>query len=280
LGFRTVLEQKQLKLTTSEERVASTLLTAPQECLILSAAQLAERASVHESTVIRFAQKLGYEGYPELRADLAVDVQRKSDMHSQRWIKAVEPYGLSALVQEQLEVIAQLPNHVSQESVDAATKALLTAHRVFIYGVGVTRFLVEFMDRKLRRMGFEVVDMRRGGKELADDLATFRSNDVLLAFAFESQREEASRLIHLTRINGATSILVSDLSGVLFEPSPTILLAAPRGTPNRHPFVVPLFICYILEYSLGHQAQSRIGPVLDNVAALERIVTNGSVSHE
>lgn len=275
MSFRTVLEQAQGKLTQSEERIASILLNASQEALLHSAAQIAERAGVHESTVIRFAQKLGYDGYPELRRDLAADVQRTARAGA-RWRKAVEPYGFEVLVREQLEIIAQLPNHVSQKSVDAAAQALLSAHRIFVYGIDMSRFLVEFMARKLRRMGLEVVALEFGGSDLAERLVGFGSTDVLLAFGFASQRDHTVRLLRLAHAAGGTTILITDLSGILLEPSPSILLAAPRGAETRQPLVVPLIICYSLEYSLGHLAPERLATAIERADDLQRILGKDS----
>src|SRR6185436_13860873 len=100
----------------------------------LSAAQLAERAAIHESTVIRFAQKLGYAGYPELRADVAADVRQLSEHATQRFIEPAQPYELTSYIQDQLRILTVLPEYISQESLDAAAAAMLAARRVYVYG--------------------------------------------------------------------------------------------------------------------------------------------------
>src|SRR4051812_29289424 len=87
MGFRAVLQHSDAELTVSEHRIASILLGDPHDCMLLSAAQLAERATIHESTVIRFAQKLGYVGYPELRADVVADVRQLRDNAAQSFIE-------------------------------------------------------------------------------------------------------------------------------------------------------------------------------------------------
>src|SRR3546814_11075156 len=59
-------------LTNSDRRIIEILLAQQSEAAFLSAAQLAERAQVHETTATRLAQKLGFAGYPELRAHLQI----------------------------------------------------------------------------------------------------------------------------------------------------------------------------------------------------------------
>src|SRR4029453_8334653 len=162
MGFRSVLEHSSVNLTASEQRIGSILLASPQDCLLLSGAQLAKRGGVHESTVIRFAQKLGYAGYPELRADLAAEVRQMNESATMRWMRASEAYELTSLVQQQIRTLTELPNHVQQESINDAAKSLLAARRIFVYGQDFARPLVDFMERKLRYMGFDVVGVRFG----------------------------------------------------------------------------------------------------------------------
>ena len=276
MGFRSVLEYSRAELTASEQRIASILLGDPQDCILLSAAQLAERASVHESTVIRFAQKLGYAGYPELHADVVADARQVGEAATQRLMQAAEDHELASIVQQQLRVLADLPRHVPQESLDKAAAALLAARRIYIYGQDIARFLVEFMERKLRRLGFDVVSMRYGGNDLAEQLVSFGSDDILLAFSFEKghQRRDISWLLRRIQVQGAVSILVTNDSGVMLRPSPTHLLAAPRGSDQRG-HVAPLIICYALEYAIAHFAPDRVAAALERLTEVLRI--SGSV---
>jgi DNA-binding MurR/RpiR family transcriptional regulator len=271
MGFRTVLQHSDVQLTVSEHRIASILLGDPHDCLLLSAAQLAERAAIHESTVIRFAQKLGYAGYPELRADVAADVRQMSDSAAQRFIETAQPYELAAYIPDQLRIITQIPEYVSQESLDLAAAAMLAARRVYIYGLDISRFLVEFMERKLRRMGFDVVGIRHGGHILNEHLLGFTSDDVMLAFAVVSeQRRDISRLLRRIQSYGAVSVLITDQSSMTVRPAPTHLLASPRDTGNRRTLVAPLVICYALEYALAYYGRDRVTASLGAVAAMAR----------
>ena len=181
-----------------------------------------------------------------------------------------------ALIEQQLRVLADLPRHVPQESLDKAAAALLAARRIYIYGQDIARFLVEFMERKLRRLGFDVVSMRYGGNDLAEQLVSFGSDDILLAFSFEKghQRRDISWLLRRIQVQGAVSILVTNDSGVMLRPSPTHLLAAPRGSDQRG-HVAPLIICYALEYAIAHFAPDRVAAALERLTEVLRI--SGSV---
>jgi DNA-binding MurR/RpiR family transcriptional regulator len=271
MGFRAALEQKQVELTPSEERIVRLLLANPRECLLLSAAELAERASAHESTAIRFAKKLGYEGYPELRADLLDDVQEPNGSWGKNLFKTAEQYQLHALVSEQVEILSQLPHHIAQDCIDEAAHALINAHRIFIYGRGFAMPLVDNIERKLRFLGFEVVPMRHGGSDLAEHFVAFSKKDVLLGFAFENKSTDISPLLQQVHKAGATSILISDHSGMLLRPAPTILLAAPRGPGAKRKLLVPSLLSYALEYAVIHFAPNRVKETLKRLDELRII---------
>ena len=57
-------------LGTQAERVVHVLVRAPQFASYSSAREVAERASVNVSTVVRTAQQLGFDGWPQLREEL------------------------------------------------------------------------------------------------------------------------------------------------------------------------------------------------------------------
>lgn len=271
MSFRAVMQHSDADLTVSEHRIARILLGDPHDCLLLSAAQLAERATVHESTVIRFAQKLGYAGYPDLRADVAADVCQMSDSAAQRFIETSQPYELTSLIQDQLRILAAMPEYISQESIDAAAAAMLAARRIYLYGTDISRFLVEFLERKLRRMGFDVVGIQYGGNPLNEHLLGFRSDDVMLAFAVVAQQQrDVARLLRRIQAAGGVSILLTDQSGMTMRPAPTHLLAAPRETGNRRTLVAPVIICYALEYALAHYGQDRVTAAYGAVEAMAR----------
>jgi DNA-binding MurR/RpiR family transcriptional regulator len=270
-GFRAVVEGSGAALTESEQRIVGVLLAVPHDCVFLSAAQVAERASVNESTVIRLAQKLGYSGYRELRTDLGLDVRQINENANRRWLDSAATYGLARLVQEQIRVLAQLPDHVSQERLDAAAGALLAARRVFLFGQDYARVLVEFMDRRLRCFGFDVVDMRYTGDDLAEHLVSFQDSDVLLAFAFKEQRPRLAQVLRHPAVERGVSILITEYPGMMLRPAPTHLIAAPRGLDeDRNTLVVPLTLCYALESTLIHLAPDRIGAALQRLKELAR----------
>ncbi len=74
MRFSALIERHQDLLTAADQRVVRELLASPTEAAFLSAAGLAKRAAVHPATAVRLAQKLGFGGYRELKAELQAEI--------------------------------------------------------------------------------------------------------------------------------------------------------------------------------------------------------------
>lgn len=269
-GFRAALERYAAPLTPAEQRLVDIALQNPQECAFLSAAQLAQRAEAHESTVIRFAQKLGYQGYPELREGFRADVRGNDDSSNVRWMRAVQSHELARLVQDEMRTLAQLPEFVTQDVIDDAARALLAARRVYIFGQDQWRALVDFMTRRLRRIGLDVVEIEHAGRDAAERLVSFGRGDVLLAFGVKGESPFLGRLLTYATQRAGVTILIADPSAAGSRPSPTYLLTPPRGSDEqRHTLLAPLLLCYALQFALTHLDPARVSEALGRLDALE-----------
>ena len=74
MRFLALIERHQDLLTAADQRVVRELLASPTEAAFLPAAGLAKRADVHPATAVRLAQKLGFGGYRELKAELQAEI--------------------------------------------------------------------------------------------------------------------------------------------------------------------------------------------------------------
>lgn len=70
------------RLSKSHRRIAEYILQHYDKAVFMTAAKLGEMVNVSESTVVRFAVALGYEGYPELQQALAGAGTSSPDRHA------------------------------------------------------------------------------------------------------------------------------------------------------------------------------------------------------
>ncbi len=254
MSLKRALAENPVALTDADERLVRTLLANPTESAFLSAAEISRRSGVHQASAVRLAQKLGYEGYPELRAALQEDLVKASEPAERvrKRLEQMEEDILGALVGSEVAALLELPQHVSQEQLEAAAKLLSGAKRVFLFGRGHATALVELMDRRLRRSGFATLPLPYEGRDLAEHVLGLQVGDAVLAFAFHRTPPGLKTLLAHAGSVGAKSVLVSDLLGPLLRPQPDVLLAAPRGAEAEFQTLnVPMALCNALVLTIA-----------------------------
>ena len=105
------------------------VLLGGHDAASFTAAEVAAQASTHESTVVRLAQKLGYRGYPELRADLERDAGTNGTPSS--LTRARSGHDLGAFTADESAALARLPEFVSQAALSAAALTLHEARTIY-----------------------------------------------------------------------------------------------------------------------------------------------------
>lgn len=232
MSLRDVIENFEGRLTTAERRVVQTLLTNPTECAFLSVGNLAEKANVHTTTAVRFAQKLGFSGYPDLRATLQHEVLRETGA-AERRLRRLSDVDRSDivtnLVSREVETLNRLPAQTDQKHLRAAAETLMKARQIYLFGLGHSRSLVGLFAGHLRRHGLIVTTLTHPDRDTAERLNSIAPEDAVLAFSVRVVARGLKALLSLARDAGAKSILISDDIGPLVRPNPDFLLAASRG---------------------------------------------------
>lgn len=244
------------------------LLSDPTQTAFLSAAEVGERVGVHESTVVRLAKKLGYRGYKELRSDLHEEIA-PAERVRRRLVGTTE---LAGLVEQEIGTLQALVKTVPQETIDQSARLLMGARRVFLFGQGHATALLEYMDRRLRRSGFDTVTLTGQGRELAEHSLSLTHQDVLLSFVFRVQTRGLSPLLKQATQVGARTIMIADTAGPLIRPQPDVLLVASRGAEDQFlTLTVPMVICNALILTIARLDEGNSMRQLDQLTALIRV---------
>jgi DNA-binding MurR/RpiR family transcriptional regulator len=261
------------RLTASDRRIIEVLLGQQSEAVFLSAAQLADRAQVHETTATRLAQKLGFSGYPELRAQLQKEmlVGQDAAARMRRSVsKVADGSYLADLVQSELAALEQLTRSVTQDDVDTASDMIAAARRIFIFAQGHATSVSAFLQRRLDRFGMSTVLLAGRGRDIAERLTSLTADDLVLVLAFRKQPTDYAAIMgHAAQI-GARTLLISDLAGPTMVPQPEHLLAAPRGrsgTEFQTP-IVPMTIVNAILLTIAGRHERQVVPKLEELANL------------
>lgn len=209
VGCLVRLREAAASSTPSERRLIAEMLKDPRRVVRVSAKEMATASGVSEATVTRFAQRLGYEGYPEFRIALSQDLAVPTRMiHDEVDVddnlatiaKKVTAANIRA-VEDTLEVLRI-------DELEAAVEAILTADRVIFVGIGGSGALAADTAHKFLRTGLNVVAVADAHEQLMHAALSGPGE----AFVFISHTGATNELLEAAEIaksRGATLIAVT-----------------------------------------------------------------------
>lgn len=257
-------------LTSSQKRLADFILNCPYEAALMSASKLAVHLKVSEATVVRFAQAVGFDGYPDLRENLQEQLLREV-RSSERVALMVEntPERTGALyeiVSETIYYLQLLIKNVSEEDIDEAVQRLDSKNRIFIYGEGAPGSLTFHADFWLSRLGYEVKRITQTGRRLFDHIFLVSERDIALVFAFRRVTMETLAVLEVFAESGGETILVTDMACSKIHPLASQILLVQRGPMDAFRPLGPL-VALVDALILGLMRQKG----LDAVEQLKRL---------
>lgn len=268
MSFYRALEDSNATLTAAERRVAGLLLADPRGAPFLRAADLARKAEVHESTVVRFAQKLGYSGLIDMRQALIADSISSMD-RTIAMREEGEPFSLALVISSQVQALEELAEKVPQERIDSVVAAVLGGRHVHVMGHGLLLPAVELLRAKFAKSGLHVRDITQTGHERAQRLALVGPGDVLVCLAFADDYQKIRQQLELLERDGTTVVLLTDEEALLSPQLPAHVIAIPRDRA-RHGVLVPMTaLCYAIHYDLLQHRAEEMRAVRARAAQLE-----------
>ena len=256
--------------TKSERRIARYILKNQDEAAFLPASELSERLRLSEATVVRFAQTLGFSGFPEMRTSLQ-DQYRSRVTHSARIRERLDELRLAGDIFEQMTIseidfLTQALQTVDRDALRQAVDLLQERKRVFVFGLGPSITLVDLLEIRLTRFGRHVIPLTTAGREVLDSLLLLTADDLMFVIGFFDVTPTLQLILEHAQNQGCPTILLTDVLSPLVGEKADIVLTARRGPVSAfHSLTVPMTIINTLLLSLAQADQERMITNLDRL---------------
>jgi len=223
------------KLSDGAKRVANFVLSRPEDVAMLSAAKIAEAVGVSESTVVRLASAVGYDGYPELRRAVQDGLRRHLDPASRFDIFMQDEVELDVVARSLKSDIADLvitQRQLNLDSLNEAVSTISSARQVYILG-GRSSFGLAFtMYHHLGRTLHSVHLLDAGRGDNVDQLARLNEQDVLVGIGFPRYTRVTIELMALAAKRDVQVIAITDSAvSPLAEQASIVLTACCSADP-------------------------------------------------
>lgn len=181
-------------LAQSDRKLADFLLAEPDRARHLSSQQLAEEAGVSQSSVVKFAQKLGFKGFPAMKlaiSEALASGQNPNSVPVHNQILGDDPLRLvgEKLIKENIAAMHATLDINAEEKLLASVSLLRNARRVLLVGIGASGLVAKNFSWKLMKIGIHAV----AEQDMHALLATVQAmmpEDVLLAISYSGERRE------------------------------------------------------------------------------------------
>ena len=171
-----------------QKRIADFILNNSDKAAFMTAAKLGVSCQVSESTVVRFAAELGYDGYPAMQRALQEIIRGK--LTSLQRIRVDEEQTHNAdvftrVMQRDMDAIHTAITETDRGAFDTMVEKLLGARRIFILGLRSSSFLAGYLNFYLHLIFKNVVLVQNSAAgEIYEQMAHIGPGDVLLAISF------------------------------------------------------------------------------------------------
>lgn len=209
-----ILQECQPTFSKGQRRIAKYILESYDKAAFMTANRLGKTVGVSESTVVRFAVDLGFDGYPSMQKAMQEMVLNRLTS-VQRIEVANDRIGtqdvVSMVIHSDMEKLRQTGETVSREEFASAVSAVLRAKRVFILGVRSAAPLADFLGYYLNYMFNNVhVLTGCGTSEMFEKIVGVNADDVVIAFSFPRYSSATTKGAQYCRSTGATVIGITD----------------------------------------------------------------------
>ena len=210
----TTLQEKMPEFSKGQRRIAHYILNSYDKAAFMTANCLGKNVGVSESTVVRFAVDLGFDGYPSMQKAMQemvlnrlTSVQRIEVANDRMKDQDV----LSMVIHSDIEKLRQTEENISREEFTNAVNAILKAKRVYILGVRSVEPLANFLGYYLNYM-FNNVHVISGlsAGEMFEKIVNVNSQDVVIAFSFPRYSASTTKGARYCCSAGATVIGITD----------------------------------------------------------------------
>lgn len=211
-----IINEKMSGLSKGQKRIANFLTEHYDDAVYLTASRLGEIAGVSESTVVRFANELGFDGYPRLQEALKELVKneltatQRMKISFDRIAKA-DKHVLQSVLESDAARITNTLCNIDPKDFDEAVERIVSAKRVYVVGGRSSSALSQFLAFYLNLMRDNVINASTGTvTDTFEHIFRIEESDLLIGISFPRYSYKTVKAVEYAHGKGAKTIAITD----------------------------------------------------------------------
>ena len=252
------INQTGRKLSKGQKRIAEFIVNHYDKAAFMTASKLGKTVCVSESTVVRFAAELGYDGYPAMQKALQEMIRSKLTS-VQRIEVSNDRIGnqdiLSMVMQSDIEKIHLTLEETDRAQFDQAVDAIVSARHIYILGVRSAAAIASFLGFYFNLIFDNVTVVHATStSEVFEQLLRIGPQDVIVGISFPRYSRRTVKAMQFAHDRGAAVLALTDSEASPLAPIATLTLLAKSDMASFvDSLVAPLSLVNALIVAIGRK---------------------------
>jgi DNA-binding MurR/RpiR family transcriptional regulator len=251
------------KMSKGQKLIAEYILKNYDKAAFMTASRLGEVVGVSESTVVRFANVLNYEGYPKLQKALQELIRNKLTTVQRIEMSAEldKSTVLKSVLKADMNNIRLTIDEMNNDAFETVVDRILKADNIYVLGLRSAAPLAQFMGYYLNFIFDNVKIVTSGVNDIFEQLIHIGSGDLLIGISFPRYASRAIEAIKFSKERGAETVALTDsMLSPLTAYADYALLARSDMASFVDSLVAPLSLINALIVAIGIVKKMEISP--------------------
>lgn len=267
------IERRMPEFSKGQRSIAAYILSHYDKAVYMTASKLGAAANVSESTVVRFAFEMGFEGYPELQDALKEMIKSKLTA-VQRIRVADEQLGgtdiLNKVMNADIDKIRRTMEETSRADFEGAVDSIVSAKTIYIIGARSALVLARFMNLYFNII-FENVRLidTTSSTEMFEQIMRIGEGDIIIGLSFPRYSKRSAKALSFASKNGAKVISITDSrSSPIAEMADYFLQARSDMASFVDSLVAPLSLINALTVAVGLRKKEELTRTFERLESI------------
>lgn len=265
------IQDNYTQLSKSQKIIAEYIINHYDKAAFMTAAKLGNSINISESTVVRFANTLGYDGYPELQSALQELIKNKLTT-VQRLEMTDEKDEISILnnvLKSDIENIKETIEELNKNSFKEVADSIYNAKKIYILGFRSSTAIAEYLGFYLNLILENVTVIKPGISDVFEQILRVSSEDIVIGIGFPRYSKRTIEVLKYAKTQNAKIVTITDsLISPLTAVADEVLIAKSNMASFVDSLVAPLSLINALIVSVGMKEKDKI---TDTFEKLENI---------
>lgn len=250
------------RLSKGQKIIAQYIMNNYDKAAFMTAAKLGEMVGVSESTVVRFANAIGYVGYPQLQKQLQEMIKTKLTT-----VQRIEMSGdysndegiLKNILKSDMDNIRATMEELDYNSFGQAVKSIQEAKSIYIIGLRSSTALSEFLGFYLNHIRDNVHVVTYTIGDIFEQLFRIDENDLVIAMGFPRYSSRTIKALEYAKSMGAKTLSITDsMLSPLCSNADNVLIAKSNMESFVDSIVAPLSVLNALIIAVGIKEKHKL----------------------